>query len=267
MHSAPQHYPQQNSIYPSYFYQQLPFIYNPYPNPFYSYNYLNPSSGKFAVTKSESDKKSSQADPPTVEAKSAAPLISNVVPNQWHHSQSTQWPGGQIPYIPIVQYVPAYGRNLDSWSAKEIPVTVVVDEGYEKSYNVPYSNHYQSPYVRNYVEQSKQNPQQPVQDVSSIGGGHGSGTGGSLTLRTTPEAAQFISVQSSPIDKSQYVQGAPLIPNVAGINTPQASISFFPHYQGLQGLSYGRDLAGWNVNEIPISAVVVDEGAEKNTEK
>lgn len=234
-HSAPQFFHQQNPIYPNYFYQQVPFIYNPYPNPFYHYNYANSFYSK--NIKPESDKKSFSDSTTKIDEKSVKPVS--------HH----QWLNGQIPFNPFVQYVPAYGRNVDSWTATEIPVTVVVDEAFHKSYNT-----YQNPHVRNYVEQSKQNP--PLQ--------HGSSSAESVSQKTSEQVSQNVNVQSSPIDKQQFVQGAPLIPNVAGINTPQASISFFPHFQGL---TFGRDLSNWNINEIPISAVVVDEGVDKNSEK
>lgn len=120
---------------------------------------------------------------------------------------------------------------------------------------MPY-NSYQGPYVRNYIEQSK-----PSESSSS--------NQGSVVVKSAANEAHTINVHETPIEQSQYIQGAPILPNVASISTPQASIAFYPTpYQGAQYGGFGRDLGNFNVNEIPISAVVVDEGVtDKNSEK
>ncbi|XP_065205389.1 uncharacterized protein LOC135835171 [Planococcus citri] len=255
-HSAP-HYPSQSN-YPGYFYYQHPFAYDPYSNPYYIYNHLGPVPQKFLDSK------------PTVDTKpSHSETESSAETRKINLKSSSSTPVSNLqqrtPIIPNIQYVPIYARNLDSWTAKEIPVTVILDENYEKSYNVPY-NTYQNPYVRNYVEQPK-----PSSETASSSAASGPRPGpGSIILKSAAhDEGHTINVHEISQEQSQYIQGAPIIPNVASISTPQASIAFYPTpYQGPISYGAGRDLGSWNVNEIPISAVVVDEGVnDKNSEK
>lgn len=116
MQSAPvPQFPQQNAIYPGFFYQQqFPFVYNPYPNPFYSYNYLGHIGALSSSRNSELRSNDEQ-----VEAEIPLPKPFPV----------------SVPLIPVIQYVPAYGKNAaNGWGANEIPVTVIFDE------NIPYTS-------------------------------------------------------------------------------------------------------------------------------